>query len=85
MWLLPTMALVFPRPRRGKSGSGCTGGDRSRSQKGLGLGLNYVRAVVVAHGGEVIVESELNEGSRFEVILPLDQVSTQEKSQISGE
>lgn len=60
-------------------------GDRSRSQKGLGLGLNYVQAVVVAHGGEVSVSSTLNEGSRFQVVLPLDQVCTQEKSQTSGE
>ena len=60
-------------------------GDRSRSQKGLGLGLNYVQAVVVAHGGEVSVESSLNEGSCFKVTLPIDHVSTQEKSQTRGE
>lgn len=63
-------------------------GDRSRSQKGLGLGLNYVRAVVRAHGGEVEVSSRLHEGSRFLVRLPRDQLvvtGTQEKSQISGE
>ncbi|MFT5727368.1 MAG: signal transduction histidine kinase [Desulforhopalus sp.] len=60
-------------------------GDRSRSQKGLGLGLNYVQAVVVAHGGEVSVESSLNEGSCFQVSLPLNHVSTQEKSQTRGE
>ncbi len=44
-------------------------GDRSRSQQGLGLGLNYVRAVVEAHGGEVSVISELGEGTCFEVQL----------------
>lgn len=46
-------------------------GDRSRSEQGLGLGLNYVRAVVEAHGGEVDVWSRLQEGARFEVRLPL--------------
>ena len=46
-------------------------GDRSRSEQGLGLGLNYVRAVIEAHGGEVAVQSRLGEGSRFEVRLPL--------------
>lgn len=46
-------------------------GDRSRSQKGLGLGLSYVRAVVLAHGGTVSVASALHEGSRFTVRLPL--------------
>jgi len=60
-------------------------GDRSRSQKGLGLGLNYVQAVVVAHGGKVYVDSRLSEGSCFKVVLPLTQASTQEKSQIKGE
>ncbi len=51
-------------------------GDRSRSQKGLGLGLNYVQAVVVAHGGEVSVESSLNERSCFQVSLPLNPSSS---------
>ena len=60
-------------------------GDRSRSQKGLGLGLSYVRAVVLAHGGSVSVSSTLHEGSTFVVNLPLAQVSVQEKSQTSGE
>ena len=60
-------------------------GDRSRSEKGLGLGLNYVRAVVETHGGSVAVRSVLHEGSRFEVRLPLDQLAIQEKSQTSGE
>ncbi len=60
-------------------------GDRSRSQKGLGLGLNYVKAVVEAHGGSVAVHSVLHEGSKFVVCLPTGQVSTQEKSQTSGE
>ncbi len=45
-------------------------GDRSRSQKGLGLGLNYVQAVIAAHGGKVSVTSTLHEGSTFEVRLP---------------
>lgn len=45
-------------------------GDRSRSQQGLGLGLNFVKAVVEAHGGAVRVESELHKGSRFTVELP---------------
>jgi signal transduction histidine kinase len=60
-------------------------GDRSRSQQGLGLGLSYVHAVVAAHQGTVSVTSQLHQGSRFEVHLPLGQVSTQEKSQMSGE
>lgn len=44
--------------------------DRSRSRRGLGLGLSFVRAIVQAHGGDVHVESELNKGSTFIVRLP---------------
>ena len=44
-------------------------GDRSRSRQGLGLGLNYVKAVIEAHGGSIRVESSLNEGSIFRVEL----------------
>ena len=48
-------------------------GDRSRSRQGLGLGLNYVRAVVEAHQGIISVESSLNKGSIFKVKLPLEK------------
>ncbi len=44
-------------------------GDRSRSRQGLGLGLNYVKAVIEAHGGTIDVQSELNEGAAFRVEL----------------
>jgi hypothetical protein len=44
--------------------------DRSRSKRGLGLGLSLVRAIVEAHGGQVKVESRLDEGSTFSVMLP---------------
>jgi signal transduction histidine kinase len=44
-------------------------GDRSRTRQGLGLGLNYVKAVIDAHSGRIEVVSELNRGSTFTVIL----------------
>lgn len=46
-------------------------GDKSRSQRGLGLGLSLVKAFVEAHGGEVTVRSELGSFSEFTVRLPL--------------
>jgi signal transduction histidine kinase len=45
-------------------------GDKSRSQRGLGLGLSLVKAVVQAHGGSVTVSSKVNEGSEFTLRLP---------------
>jgi signal transduction histidine kinase len=45
-------------------------GDASRTERGLGLGLSLVRAIVKAHGGTVDVESALGKGSTFIVALP---------------
>lgn len=44
--------------------------DRSRSQRGLGIGLSIVRAIVQAHGGTVKAESAPQIGSRFSLRLP---------------
>lgn len=44
--------------------------DKSRSQRGLGLGLSLVRAIVQAHEGSVEVKSEPGRGSIFTVCLP---------------
>jgi signal transduction histidine kinase len=46
-------------------------GDKSRTQRGLGLGLSLVKAIVEAHRGTVSVRSELGVGSVFTVALPL--------------
>jgi signal transduction histidine kinase len=46
-------------------------GDKSRSQRGLGLGLSLVKAIVEAHHGTASVQSTLGAGATFTVKLPL--------------
>jgi signal transduction histidine kinase len=48
-------------------------GDKSRSERGLGLGLSLVKAIVEAHGGSVAVTSTPGAGSRFELRLPAER------------
>lgn len=44
---------------------------RGRSTGGTGLGLSIVKHIVEVHGGQVNVQSALNEGSTFMVRLPV--------------
>ncbi|MDH4331376.1 MAG: ATP-binding protein [Desulfobulbaceae bacterium] len=57
------LPLIFDRLYRG---------DHSRSQRGLGLGLSLVKAVIHAHAGTIEVESAPGQGSTFILRLPVD-------------
>lgn len=46
-------------------------GNRSRTERGLGLGLSFVRALVQAHGGSTTVESQQGAGTTVKLLLPV--------------
>jgi two-component system phosphate regulon sensor histidine kinase PhoR len=46
---------------------------RSRALGGTGLGLSIVKHIALAHKGTVTVKSEINKGSVFSLILPLER------------
>jgi signal transduction histidine kinase len=64
----------IPAAERGRIWERLYRGDKSRSQRGLGLGLSVVKAVVEAHGGAASVSSEPGQGSEFTVTLPAAKV-----------
>jgi signal transduction histidine kinase len=45
-------------------------GEKSRDEKGLGLGLSLVKSIVEAHEGSIDVKSEPDHGTHFQVRLP---------------
>jgi PAS domain S-box-containing protein len=55
------LPFIFDAFHRGKIG---------KTISGFGLGLASVKAIVEAHGGRVLVESQPGQGSVFRVILP---------------
>ncbi|MBW1784362.1 MAG: response regulator [Deltaproteobacteria bacterium] len=43
--------------------------------KGTGLGLSVSQSIIKAHGGKMTCESEVGEGTRFTVVLPIEMKS----------
>lgn len=48
--------------------------DKSRSKKvgGSGLGLSIVKHIVIYHNGKISLDSKLDEGTKIEIVLPID-------------
>ncbi len=56
----------------------------SRQYNGTGLGLALVRHLTEMHGGTVSVESEVNVGSHFTVVLPIRTTEMRQFNQSNG-
>jgi signal transduction histidine kinase len=65
--------MGIPREEQDKIWTRLYRGDKSRSERGLGLGLSLVRAVVAAHQGSIAVSSEPGAGSLFTITLAAEQ------------
>lgn len=52
-----------------------------KSNTGTGIGLNFTKTLVEMHGGEILVESEYQKGSKFIVRLPVYKNKTQNTAQ----
>ena len=46
----------------------------SRKYEGSGLGLSIVNALIVKHGGRLVIDSEPGRGSRISLVFPKDAV-----------
>jgi signal transduction histidine kinase/tetratricopeptide (TPR) repeat protein len=57
---------IFDKFYRGEHGA-------ARDVQGSGLGLTIVKHIVENHGGRITVESEEGKGSRFTIILPVEE------------
>ncbi len=63
----------IPPEEQGKIWTRLFRGDKSRNERGVGLGLSLVKAIVEAHHGTVTVESKPGEGAEFLVTLPKEE------------
>nr|MBC8342995.1 sensor histidine kinase [Bacteroidota bacterium] len=55
-------------------------GSNVKSIVGSGLGLSFVRQVAENHGGTVSIDSELGKGTIIQMILPVIEKESREKS-----
>jgi len=52
--------------------------------EGTGMGLAMVHGIITGHGGMVGVESEVGQGTRFDVLLPVDEETEGRRTEPAG-
>ncbi|MEM8797431.1 MAG: ATP-binding protein, partial [Pseudomonadota bacterium] len=58
-------------------------GSSTKANGGSGLGLNITRSIVSAFNGEVTIETELNSGSTFSILLPVLDLEHKEERRVA--
>lgn len=71
LWVSDSGPGVSPEDRARIFERFARGGQGRRHADGAGLGLSIVRAIAVAHGGEVLLDSMPGRGATFTVTIPL--------------
>jgi signal transduction histidine kinase len=74
---LPHLFDRFYRVDKARSRQSDSGQDESKDgdrPSGSGLGLSIVQWIAQAHGGQVSVRSQVNQGTVFEIVLPLLEI-----------
>lgn len=57
---------------------------RARAQKGTGLGMMITQRIIEGHGGRIWVESELDRGSNFQFVIPIQRYDDGKSSSSSN-
>lgn len=60
-----------------------TSSDKNKEERGSGVGLALTKRIIEAHNGSISVDSELGQGSTFELCLPaIEEEKTENQSEL---